>query len=169
MSTRGRTITTCPSFSAPSVTRPTAVRSVYDRDLAYVHHLGFSDFARAAAPVVLELLRDGDVKPGSPVVDLGCGSGVLAGELSMSGYVVTGVDISPEMVALARKQVTGATFVHLRLRSAPPSLPSARRSPTRLPAIARRHFARYSRNAPARSHQVGYCCSTSSSTSTERQ
>ena len=84
---------------------------MYDRDLAYVHHLGFSDFARAAAPVVLELLRDGDVKPGSPVVDLGCGSGVLAGELSMSGYVVTGVDISPEMVALARKQVTGATFV----------------------------------------------------------
>jgi SAM-dependent methyltransferase len=84
---------------------------VYDRDLAYVHHRGFSDFARSAAPVVLELLRDAGIAHGSRIVDLGCGSGVLAGELAKSGYIVTGVDLSPEMVKLARDHVPGAAFV----------------------------------------------------------
>jgi SAM-dependent methyltransferase len=84
---------------------------VYDRDLAYVHHRGFSDFAKAAAPVILKLLGDAGAASGSQIVDLGCGSGVLAGELSRSGYVVTGVDISPAMVTLAREQVPDAAFV----------------------------------------------------------
>jgi SAM-dependent methyltransferase len=84
---------------------------VYDRDLTYIHDRGFSAFARSAAPVVLELLREAGVARGSLVVDLGCGSGVLAGELSKNGYLVIGVDISPEMVRLARDQVPGASFI----------------------------------------------------------
>lgn len=90
---------------------------MYDRDLAYVHHRGFSDFARRAAPAILSLLCDAGVAPGSLVIDLGCGSGVLAGELSKSGFSVIGVDISPAMVKLAQEEVADAAFVVQSLHS----------------------------------------------------
>jgi SAM-dependent methyltransferase len=83
---------------------------MYDRDLAYIHHHGFSDFARNAAPDVIALLRAAGIEHGL-VVDLGCGSGVLAGELVKHGFQVFGVDLSAEMIALAREHVPDATFV----------------------------------------------------------
>jgi len=46
----------------------------YDEDLAYVHDVGFGDFARSVAPGVLEILRRSGIT-GGLVVDLGCGSG----------------------------------------------------------------------------------------------
>ncbi len=83
---------------------------MYDRDLAYIHHQGFSDFARNAAPAVIALLHAAGIDRGL-VIDLGCGSGVLARELVEHGFDVFGVDISAEMIALAREHVPGATFV----------------------------------------------------------
>jgi SAM-dependent methyltransferase len=83
---------------------------MYDRDLAYIHHQGFSDFARTAAPDVIALLHTAGINRGL-VVDLGCGSGVLAGELVKHGFDVVGIDLSAEMIALAREHVPGASFV----------------------------------------------------------
>lgn len=86
--------------------RPTA----YATDLAYIHHAGFSDFGRSAAPGLVAVLRRNRVREGL-VVDLGCGSGVLARALTTAGYDVLGVDLSPAMIALARRHAPRASFV----------------------------------------------------------
>lgn len=81
----------------------------YKADLAYIHDVGFGDFAKNSAPGLLEILRQNKITSGL-VVDLGCGSGIWARELSDSGYGVLGVDISPAMIAIARKRVPRAEF-----------------------------------------------------------
>jgi SAM-dependent methyltransferase len=81
----------------------------YDRDLAYIHDTGFTGFARKAAPGLLRLLRQNRVS-GGLVVDAGCGSGVWARALNDRGYAVFGIDISPHMIRLARKQAPAAKF-----------------------------------------------------------
>ncbi len=84
--------------------------SGYKDDLAYIHDVGFDDFARQAAPGLLEILRQSGITKGL-VVDLGCGSGIWARELVEAGYEVLGVDISTAMIKLARKKVSQAKFV----------------------------------------------------------
>jgi SAM-dependent methyltransferase len=75
--------------------------SDYGPDLAYIHHAGFSEFAESAAAGLIEIFRKHGVR-GGLVVDLGCGSGILARELTRAGYDVLGIDPSPAMIALAR-------------------------------------------------------------------
>ncbi|MFC0599778.1 class I SAM-dependent DNA methyltransferase [Streptomyces palmae] len=49
--------------------------------------------------------------PGSRVLDVGCGTGVpTARQLSEAGHRVVGVDLSPGMVEVARRQVPDAEF-----------------------------------------------------------
>src|SRR5262249_32128589 len=85
------------------------MRPGYGTDLAYIHHTGYADFVLKAAPALLRILRRSKLR-GGLVVDLGCGSGVWARELSRHGYDVFGVDISPAMIALARKTSPRARF-----------------------------------------------------------
>lgn len=82
----------------------------YDRDLAYVHHAGFSGFSRAAAPAILDLLHAAGIHAGR-IVELGCGSGVLARVLTSTGYAVVGIDRSAAMLRLARRVAPRARFV----------------------------------------------------------
>ena len=56
---------------------------------------------------LLELLPDG-----SRVLDLGCGSGGSATRALAARHAVTGVDISKEQIARARRNVAGAMFLH---------------------------------------------------------
>lgn len=86
----------------------------YDRDLAYVHDVGFGVFARDAAPGIVGLLRAARIR-GGLVVDLGCGSGILAAELLRAGYDVVGVDMSGAMLRIARERASGARFVRASL------------------------------------------------------
>jgi SAM-dependent methyltransferase len=81
----------------------------YGQDLAYIHDVGFGSFAERSTPGLLEIL-DQSVKPGGLVVDLGCGSGILAAGLCRGGYDVLGIDISPAMIALARRRAPEASF-----------------------------------------------------------
>lgn len=81
----------------------------YESDLAYIHDHGYGDFARGASPGLLDLLHQNGVKDGR-IVDLGCGSGIWAGELVDAGYQVVGVDISPAMTEIARQRVPEAEF-----------------------------------------------------------
>lgn len=81
----------------------------YRDDLAYIHHLGFSEFAESAAPGAIEMLRKRGVTTGV-VVEAGCGSGVLARELTRAGFDVRGFDASPSMIAIARETAPSARF-----------------------------------------------------------
>ncbi len=81
----------------------------YHEDLAFIHDAGYGDMARAAVPVVLDALRQSGLDRGL-VIDLGCGSGILAAEVAAAGYDVLGFDISPAMVALARQRVPQGRF-----------------------------------------------------------
>ena len=82
----------------------------YSADLAFIHHAGFGDIARAAAEEVIRLLRARNISDGL-VVDLGCGSGIGARALTEAGYRVLGVDISRAMIRLARRNAPDAKFV----------------------------------------------------------
>jgi SAM-dependent methyltransferase len=81
----------------------------YGEDLAYIHDVGHAAFALQTAPGILEILAQSGIHEGL-VVDLGCGSGLLARELLGAGYGVLGIDISEAMVELARRRAPEAEF-----------------------------------------------------------
>jgi SAM-dependent methyltransferase len=63
---------------------------------------------RAEQPIVEELTRD--LPPGR-ALDAACGTGRHAEHLAAKGHDVTGIDASPEMLALAVAKVPNAAFV----------------------------------------------------------
>ncbi len=81
----------------------------YKKDLAYIHDVGFSDFALKSAPGIIEILQQNNIKAGL-IVDLGCGSGLSAQEFIKAGYQVLGIDISQSMIEIATKKVPEAEF-----------------------------------------------------------
>ena len=81
----------------------------YENDLAYIHDVGFGGFAKNSAPGLLMMLRQNGITDGL-VVDLGCGSGLWARELSKAHYDVLGIDISPAMIEMARNRVPDGEF-----------------------------------------------------------
>ncbi len=81
----------------------------YGEDLAYIHDVGHADFALQSAPGIVEILGRNGINDGL-VVDLGCGTGLLARELIDAGYRVFGVDISEAMIELARNRAPEAEF-----------------------------------------------------------
>jgi SAM-dependent methyltransferase len=89
--------------------------SYYDSDLAWVHHRGYSQHVENTARGIMRLLRDGGLPRGAHVLDVGCGSGLLAHRLLDSGFAVTGIDASPAMIDLARSYAPGAEFRVVRL------------------------------------------------------
>ncbi|NER32335.1 MAG: class I SAM-dependent methyltransferase, partial [Symploca sp. SIO1C4] len=82
----------------------------YKQDLAYIHDVGFSDYALKSAPGILEVLAQNKILQGL-VVDLGCGSGLWVQELTKANYRVLGIDISESMIEIARNRVTDAEFL----------------------------------------------------------
>ena len=85
----------------------------YGVDLARIHHEGHGELARSAGPAVVSHLRQAGIRNGL-VVDLGCGSGILAKHLVDGGYAVLGVDPSAAMLRLARRVAPAARFVRSR-------------------------------------------------------
>lgn len=77
------------------------MRSFYGEDQASIHHREFGDLALTAAGLVRDELRAAGHGAGT-VVDLGCGSGILARALTDEGYRVLGVDLSHDMLEIAR-------------------------------------------------------------------
>jgi SAM-dependent methyltransferase len=88
--------------------------SAYRDDLSYIHHVGFGGLAGGAAPGLLGLLREAGICDGL-VVDLGCGSGLWARELTGAGYEALGIDSSAAMIELARSVAPRARFVEASL------------------------------------------------------
>lgn len=76
---------------------------VYSRTMA-------EDFCRRALPAYRQLLL-ADAPAGSEVLDVCCGSGQWARELTQLGYRVTGLDASAAMIWLARDTAPNARFL----------------------------------------------------------
>jgi SAM-dependent methyltransferase len=81
----------------------------YQEDLAFIHDVGYSEFARNVAPGILDIFARHKIHNGL-VVDLGCGSGLWAEQLIERGFDVLGIDISEAMIRLARRRAPQAEF-----------------------------------------------------------
>ena len=88
----------------------TAGAPYYRSDLAWVHHVGYAGHVENTQRGIVARLRRHGVASGERVLDVGCGSGLLARVLLAEGYAVTGVDASPAMIELARVHAPGADF-----------------------------------------------------------
>lgn len=82
----------------------------YGEAQAAIHDERYGDLARAYAATITDGLRAQGLDRGL-VVDLGCGSGILAAELGAAGYDVLGVDLSPAMLEIARRRAPRATLL----------------------------------------------------------
>lgn len=87
-------------------------RSSYDTDASgYAEKvrglLGERPYLRASLALFAELVRDAG---GGPVADVGCGPGYVTGHLHELGVAAFGIDISPEMIAIARRDYPDLRF-----------------------------------------------------------
>lgn len=73
---------------------------LYDNKLGFVSKFGKD---------VIELLNP---TRGEKILDLGCGTGDLAYEISKKGATVTGMDLSTEMIEKARKKYSDINFIN---------------------------------------------------------
>ena len=97
-----------PVFSAETRRQAAAFDAIGERyDDAFPHKSG----QIIATQWVIERLA-----PGGRVLDLGCGTGVpTAGMLAESGMEVVGIDVSTEMLGLARRNVPTGRFLAMDL------------------------------------------------------
>ena len=87
-------------------------RSSYDTDAAgYAEKVrGLLDqmpYLRASLTLFAELVHGAG---GGPVADVGCGPGYVTGYLHDAGVDAFGIDLSPEMIAIARRDYPGLRF-----------------------------------------------------------
>jgi SAM-dependent methyltransferase len=94
-----------------SASRQAMSHHAYDEDLAYVHDVGFGHVARNAAVELLERLRANRIGTGL-VVDLGCGTGILAEQVTKVGFEVLGFELSKAALEIARRRAPKAAFRH---------------------------------------------------------
>ena len=87
------------------------MQPLYGQDLAYIQAVAFGDLARGAAAEIVRRLRSASI-PIRRVVDVGCGAGPLTAALLEAGFELTGIDISAELLRIARVSVPEASFLH---------------------------------------------------------
>ena len=64
---------------------------------------------RKECAVIAGWLIDRGILPGAEVLDAGCGTGRYAIELARRGYVVQGMDLSPDLIEVATRATGGST------------------------------------------------------------
>jgi SAM-dependent methyltransferase len=75
-----------------------------------MYHSLWANWYLPAALPALERLFFSQLRPGSHVVDVCCGSGHVTRELADRGYKVTGVDASAALIAIARRELPQVDF-----------------------------------------------------------
>ncbi len=72
------------------------------------------DRARAGYPEALydDLIALADLKPGDPILEIGCGTGKATEEFNRRGLKVVALDPGPDLIAAARRRVAQSRSVH---------------------------------------------------------
>lgn len=65
----------------------------------------------AKTRIIDAVVRLGGLTPGTRIADLGCGSGAFTTMLQARGFQPVGLDISPKLIALARKKFSAIEFI----------------------------------------------------------
>lgn len=78
--------------------------------------------APALRPVAAEVVRRAQLRPGERVLDVGTGTGIGAAAALGEGREVLGVDAAAGMLARARREVPGATFLEADYLALPPEI-----------------------------------------------
>jgi len=87
----------------------------YER-LAPYYHKKWTAFARGYVQIIRRLGFSSGELPTS-VLDVACGTGVLAGELSQAGFTVVGMDLSEEMISIAKANYPNINFLVADMRA----------------------------------------------------
>lgn len=85
------------------------MQSAYRAALARIHDDGFGFIATDAAKLLVAGLRQNGFRSGR-VVELACGGGISSRVIADAGFDVSGFDLSPQMIELARERVPEAEF-----------------------------------------------------------
>ncbi len=86
-----------------------APRRPFYAEFAWAFDLLVDRPVRKECAVIIAWLIDRGIPPGAEVLDAGCGSGRYAIELARRGYVVHGVDLSPDLIEVAERAVERST------------------------------------------------------------
>lgn len=84
---------------------------LYQEDLAYIQAAAFGEVARGAAPAIVQRLQSAAI-PITRIVEAGCGAGPLTSALIESGFDVTAIDTSAELLRIAREAAPRAHCIH---------------------------------------------------------
>lgn len=87
--------------TTPAVGDYDAYADQYAANVAWREQGGVDDDPFGLLPPLLELLGD---TTGRRVLDAGCGEGYLARVLAARGARATGIDLSPRLIEMARRQ-----------------------------------------------------------------
>ena len=82
----------------------------YD-NFAWVYNKHWNNHFLPLALNIIETIALPDILTGARILDLCCGTGQLAGELSQRGYSVIGIDSSEKMLSFARENAPEVKFV----------------------------------------------------------
>ena len=75
------------------------------RQIAPIYDILMSDVDyKSWAEYILKLLERAGAKPGQSLLDLACGTGAMSLLLARAGYQTSGMDLSPEMLKVARQE-----------------------------------------------------------------
>ena len=77
----------------------------YER-LSKVYDFGWGDFSKQYVGLINELLKERGITQ-AKILDVACGTGILATELAECGHFVHGIDISSEMINVAKSKSIG--------------------------------------------------------------
>lgn len=85
------------------------MRRPFYTEYAWAFDLLIDRPVREECAVVAAWLIDRGILPGSEILDAGCGTGRYAIELARRGYLVHGMDLSPDLVDIATRAIGDST------------------------------------------------------------
>jgi SAM-dependent methyltransferase len=82
-----------------------ALRRPFYSEYAWAFDLLIDRPVRKESAVIATWLAERGILPGAEILDAGCGTGRYSIELARRGYAVHGIDLSPELVEVARQSI----------------------------------------------------------------